>query len=346
MAVTEEFFGKTKDGIQITKYNLTNQKGMRAGVINYGAILVDLFVPDQKGTVEDVVLGYDTLEPYFVNGSCFGATIGPNANRIADASFTLNGKTYQLAINDGKNNLHSDDNLGYHKRVWDAAVGENEVTFSLKDADGSMGFPGNKTVSVTYCLTEENELKLHYHAESDQDTLLNLTNHTYFNLAGHGAGSIHNHKMQILADAYTPVLPGAIPTGELAPVVGTVFDFTQAKPIGQDIEADEEQLHLTLGYDHNFVIRGYDGSLQKAAVVTEPTSGRCMTVYTDLPGVQFYAGNCIKDTEGKEGKVYRVRDGFALETQFFPDTPHEPAFPSDVFGPGKAYDSTTIYQFS
>ena len=345
MAVTKESFGVTKCGKNINKYYISNSKGMKAGVINYGAILVDLFVPDKNGKIADVVLGYDTLEPYFENGSCFGATIGPNANRIGGAAFELDGQRYQLAVNDGVNNLHSDGNLGYHKKVWEAKEGENSVTFSLFDEDGSMGFPGNKKVEVTYTVTEENELKIHYKAESDKNTIINMTNHTYFNLAGHDAGKIYDHKLQLLASSYTPVVAGAIPTGEIAPVKDTPFDFLAGKKVGEEIGADNEQLKLVLGYDHNWVIDGADGTLREFATVSEETSGRVMKCYTDLPGVQFYAGNCIGETTGKGGVVYGPRSGMCLETQFYPDTANKPQFPSAVFGPGRKYETTTVYQF-
>ena len=220
MGVSKELFGKTKEGQEIYKYWLSNSKGMKAGIINYGAILVNLFVPDKEGNTEDIVLGYDHLEDYFTNGSFFGATVGPNANRIGNASFTLNGVKYQLAVNDGANNLHSDYEKGYHKRVYDVTEGTDCVTFAITDADGSMGFPGNKTVQVTYTLTEENELKLHYEAESDKDTIINMTNHSYFNLAGHKAGNMEDTLLEIRASRYTPIVAGAIPTGELAPVAG------------------------------------------------------------------------------------------------------------------------------
>ncbi len=345
MAVTKELFGTAKNGESIYRYFIENSKGMKAGVINYGAILVNLYVPDKNGKIEDVVLGYDTLEGYFANGSFFGATIGPNANRIGGASFMLDGQKYQLDVNDGENNLHSHMELGYHKKVWAAEEGDNFVTFSLTDEDGSMGFPGNKKISVTYTVTEENELKLHYIGESDRATIINLTNHTYFNLAGHGAGNIHNHKLQLLASAYTPVVAGAIPTGELATVKGTPFDFLAGKKIGDEIEADNEQLKLVQGYDHNWVIDGADGTLKEFAVVTEETTGRVMKVFTDLPGVQFYAGNCIADTVGKEGVSYTKRSGLCLETQYYPDTANKPQFPSAVYGPDRKYDTVTIYQF-
>ncbi len=342
----KELFGTTKDGKEIYRYWLENSKGMKAGVINFGAVLVNLYVPDQKGNVEDVVLGYDDLEPYLQNGSFFGATVGPNANRIGGASFELDGKRYQLDVNDGMNNLHSHMEQGYHKRVWEAREGDESVTFFIKDADGTMGFPGNKEVFVTYTVTEENELKIRYQADSDQNTIINMTNHTYFNLAGHGNGNIYDHILKLDASCYTPIVKGAIPTGEIASVLGTPFDFTQGKKIGEEIGADDEQLRMTGGYDHNWILDGYDGTVRKFADVKEPVSGRHMEAYTDLPGVQFYAGNSIKNHPGKENAVYSARSGLCLETQYYPDTANKPQFPSAVFGPERKYDSTTIYKFS
>lgn len=343
--VKKESFGKTKQGQEIYRFWLENSRGMKAGMINYGAILVNLFVPDKNGNVEDVVLGYDTLEPYFTNGCFFGATVGPNANRIGGASFVLDGQKYQLDANDGANNLHSHKDLGYHKRIWDAEEKEDSITFMLADEDGNMGFPGNKKIQVTYTLTEDNELKISYEAESDKNTVINMTNHTYFNLSGQGKGTIHDHILELKASAYTPIVPGAIPTGEIAPVAGTPFDFTKAKKIGAEIDSDNRQLQFTGGYDHNWVLDGAEGVLREFAVVKEPVSGREMRAYTDLPGVQFYAGNSIDAQNGKDGAKYENRGGFCLETQYFPDTPNEPDFPSSVFGPDRKYKSITVYKF-
>lgn len=341
----KEFFGQTKDGTEIYKYWIENSRGMKAGVINYGAILVNLIVPDKNGKKDDVVLGFDSLEPYFENGCFFGATVGPNANRIAGAAFVLDGKKYQLDVNDGENNLHSHRDLGYHKRIWDADAGEMDITLTLEDADGNMGFPGNKKVQVTYTITEDNELKIHYEADSDQNTIINMTNHTYFNLAGHKE-KIYDHILELRASAYTPVVTGAIPTGEIASVGGTPFDFTKAKRIGDEIDADNEQLKLTGGYDHNWALDHADGALREFATVREPVTGRCMKAYTDLPGVQFYAGNFITRQTGKEAALYDARSGMCLETQFFPDTANRDNFPSAVFGPDRKYVSTTIYKFT
>lgn len=345
MSVTKKLFGKTPQGEEVFLYSIKNANGVTAEVTSYGAILVNLLVPDKKGQVEDIVLGYDRLEDYFANGCFFGATIGPNANRIADAKFTIDGVAYQLAVNDNQNNLHSDANLGYHKCLFDAEVLENGVAFSKTDADGNMGFPGNKTIRVTYTLSDDNELQISYFATSDKKTVINMTNHSYFNLAGHKAEPIYNHKLWIKASHYTPVVAGAIPTGEIAPVKETVFDFTTEKKIGQDIHADCEQLKLVQGYDHNFVIDDYNGEMQLIARVTEENSGRCMEVYTDLPCVQFYAGNCITPQKGKENADYDARSGLCLETQVFPNSVNEASFPNTIFGEGKEYQTTTIYKF-
>lgn len=347
MAVTKSVFGKSPEGKEISLYTLSNDKGMKAEVTDLGAILVRLLVPDATGKVDDLVLGFDNGESYYGNDSFFGTVIGPCANRTGGAEYTLEGVTWQLDKNDGANNLHTHKQLGFHKRLWNAETAENSVTFSLEDEDGYLGFPGNKKVSVTYSLSEENELTLHYHATSDKKTIFNLTNHSYFNLDGHGAGSIEEHELWLGASHFTPVVPGAIPTGEIRAVAGTPLDFTQAKKIGRDIQEDYEQLILTGGYDHNFVIDGWDGTLRHIATVKGPKSGRVMKAYTTLPGVQFYAGNFIDEQSGKEGVTYGNRCGFALETQYFPDTIHHENFPSYVFGGenGREYDCVTVYKF-
>ena len=349
MAVTKSVFGKSPEGKEISLYTLSNGKGMKAEVTDLGAILVRVLVPDAAGKVDDVVLGFDDGESYYGNDSFFGTVIGPCANRTGGAEYTLDGVTYQLDKNDGANNLHTHKQLGFHKRLWDAEMGENSVTFSLEDEDGHLGFPGNKKVSVTYSLSAENELTLHYHAVSDKKTIINLTNHSYFNLDGHGAGSIEEHELWLGASHFTPVVPGSIPTGEIRAVAGTPMDFTQPKKIGRDIREDYEQLLLTGGYDHNFVIDGWndDSTLRHIATVKGPKSGRVMKAYTTLPGVQFYAGNFIDAQQGKGGVTYGKRSGFALETQYFPDTIHHENFPSYVFGGenGREYDSVTVYKF-
>lgn len=346
MGTVKTEFGKTQNGVEVYLFTLENKNGMKAVITNYGAILTKLFVPDSKGEVKDIVLGYDSVEPYFENGSFFGATVGPNANRIANAAFAIDGIKYNIDVNDGPNNLHSHFTEGYHKRVWNFEEGENFVKFSLDDKDMNLGFPGNKKVSVTYTLTDDNELKLHYEASSDKKTIINMTNHTYFNLNGHDAGNIENHSLKLYASHYTPVVKGAIPTGEIAPVEGTVFDFTKAKRVGEDINKDIEQLVLVQGYDHNWVLDNSNGSLRKIAEVTSDKSDRKMEVYTDLPAVQFYAGNCIAPTVGKDGIEYGKRSGLCLETQYNPDTANHPEWPSAVYGPDRKYDTTTVYKFA
>lgn len=338
-------FGTTKDGKEVYLYTLKNKNQMEAHLTNYGAILVDLFVPNQKGDLADVVLGYHELSGYEVNGSFFGATVGPSANRIAGAAFELDGTVYKLPVNDGPNNLHSDYELGVHKRVWNAIEGENSITFVVNLKDMEMGFPGNKEITVTYKLTDDNALEILYKGTTDKHTLFNMTNHSYFNLKGHNQGNIHDHKLQLFASKYTPIVAGAIPTGECASVKDTVFDFTTQKTMGQNISDDVEQLKLVQGYDHNFVIDGWNQTLRKAAVVTEETTGRIMEVYTDLPGIQFYAGNCIGTTVGKENTTYGPRTGFCLETQYYPNSANEASFPQPFTDAGSVYETKTVYKF-
>lgn len=345
MGVVKEKFGTTKTGEEVYLYTIKNKNGMEVKLTNYGAAVVNLFVPDKDGKLDDVVLGFDTLEEYYVNPSFFSVTVGPNANRIGGAAFELNGKEYHLAVNDGENNLHSDLDNGYQKRAWETEEGENSLTFTIEGKDGDLGFPGNKKIILTYTLTDDNALKLSYRGTSDMETLINPTNHTYFNLAGHKSGSIEGHMLQLNASNYTPVLPGAIPTGEIRPVAGTPLDFTKKKQIGKEIGTDCEQLKLVQGYDHNFALDGADGSMREVAEAEDPKSGRRMKVFTNLPGIQFYAGNCIAEQSGKDGASYGPRTGFCLETHYFPDSIHHPNFEQALFGPGKDYESETIYQF-
>lgn len=345
MSIVTREYGVTPAGEKITLYAISNTKGMCAEVINYGAILVSLKVPDKSGKVEDIVLGYEKLEGYYDNPSFFGAVIGPNANRIGNAEFVLDGVTYTLDKNDGANNLHSHIEKGYHKAVWNAEMDDNSVTFTLEDVDGNMGFPGNRKYSMTYSLDDENRLTLKYHGSSDKNTIINFTNHSYFNLNGHNAGRIEDHVLWIKASNYTPTVPGSIPTGEIVPVAGTPMDFTKPCRVGDRIADEFEQLIMAGGYDHNWVIDDWTGTVQQIAEVTAKGTDRVMKVFTDLPGVQFYAGNFVKPAAGKEGATYGVRTGLCLETQFFPDTANKPNFPSAVFGPDREYDATTIYQF-
>ena len=345
MAVSKELFGTCKTGEKIYLYTLSNQKGMSVQVTNFGAILVSVRTPDKTGRTEDVVLGFDTLAEYEKNPSFFGATVGPNANRVGGARFSIDGEEYRLDVNDSGNNLHTHMEGAFHKRVWDVQEGEDRVLFSLTEPDGSLGLPGNRRVRLSYALTEGNRLELHYHGESDRKTIFNLTNHSYFNLEGEGKGRIEDHVLWMKASHYTPVGTTPIPTGEIAPVTGTPMDFTKPARVGERIDGDFSQLKVTGGYDHNWVIDDFDGSVKLFAKVKAPVSGRTMKAYTNLPGVQFYAGNFIDTQKGKGGKEYGKRSGLCLETQFYPDTPNKPEFPSSVFGPDRIYDYTTIYEF-
>ena len=345
MAVSIEKFGKYPDGRDIMLYTLSNQAGMQAALTNLGAVLVKLMVPDKEGKAEDVVLGFDKGEDYLVNGSYFGAVIGPSANRIANAAFEIDGVRYQLDVNDGKNNLHSHAQDGYHKRLWDVATTDNSVTFELQDGGGSMGFPGNKKIRVTYTLEEDNTLRLSYYGESDKKTVLNLTNHTYFNLEGHDSGNMEDHELWMGASCYTPADAGSIPTGEVATVKDTPMDFTVSKKIGKEIGEDFVQLTQAKGYDHNWVVDDWNGQLKHVATTIGPKSGRKMLTFTTLPGVQFYAGNCIAPQTGKNGTEYGPRMGLCLETQYYPDSVNHANFPSCVFGDGRAYESVTEYRF-
>ncbi len=343
MSVNITQFGKTELGKDIKLYTIKNSKGMEAAVTNLGACLVNLIVPNDRGESADVILGFESGEEYLVNGSFFGATVGRSANRIAGAKFSIDGKEYKLAVNDNDNNLHSDFTKGMHKVLWDAKTGDNSVSFSYHSPDMENGFPGNFDITVTYTLTEDNEIKIAYDGVSDKKTLINMTNHTYFNLAGHDSGSIEKTKLMIKASKYTPVVAGAIPTGEIASVKGTVMDFTSPKMIGEDIGAAFDQLLLVKGYDHNYAVDDYDGKSQ--LIATAEADGRRMEVYSDLPGVQFYAGNCIAPQEGKDGAHYNVRSGFCLETQYFPNSANDPAFIHPIFDAGQKYETTTVYKF-
>ncbi|MBQ7839807.1 MAG: galactose mutarotase [Lachnospiraceae bacterium] len=340
----KDFWGKVGDR-DVYLYTLENSRGMKVTVSDFGALLVKVEAPDKDGNCADVALGYDSLDRYLVNGCFHGAVIGPNANRIGNAQYTLNGVTYQLTANDGKNNLHSHRELGLHKRVWDAHEIDNGILFTLRMKDGELGFGGNKIFHVCYGITQDNGLVITYDADSDQDTIINLTNHCYFNLDGQGAGSIESHKLQLLASAYTPADEGSIPYGDILTVEGTPMDFTQMQVIGDRIDADFEQLQMAGGYDHNWVCNNFDGSVRKIAVVKNASETRTMEVYTDLPGVQFYSGNFMTPDTGKNGAKYDKRSGLALETQFYPDTANKPQFPSAVFGPVRHYHTTTIYRF-
>jgi aldose 1-epimerase len=349
MGVVKSIFGQMKDGRTASLYTLKNSSGMTAVVSDFGAVIVKLMVPGSNGTLTDVVLGFDKLEYYFDNSNFFGALVGPCANRTAGAAFSIDGRRYSLAVNDGPNNLHSDIEKGFHKQLWTAETGSDHVTFTLEAADGELGFPGNRKISVTYTITEDNALMLHYHASSDRDTIFNLTNHSYFNLAGQNSGrNIEDHIVYFNADGYTPIAKGSIPTGKIDSVKGTPFDFTVPGKVGARINDDFDQLKIAGGYDHNYVINDYDGkTLREAAWAQDPASGRRMTVSTTLPGVQFYTGNYVTKIDyGKSGAGYDKRSGMCFESQYFPDSANDPAFEKPVFGPDRDYDAVTEFRFS
>ncbi|MBP7054056.1 MAG: galactose mutarotase [Phycisphaerae bacterium] len=342
-------FGKMPDGQEVKLYTLSNANGATAKITNYGAIVVSLEMPDSKGQMDDIVLGYDNLAGFLKTTPYFGAIVGRYGNRIGGGKFTLDGTTYTLATNDKTNHLHG-GNKGFDKVVWEHkpvwrpdAVGV-ELTYLSKD--GEEGYPGNLKATVTYLLTNRNELRIDYLATTDKATPVNLTHHGYFNLTG-GARDILGHGLMLNADRFTPVDAGLIPTGELQPVKGTPMDFTKATPIGERIEADFAQLKAGGGYDHNWVLNRKGAGLSLAAKVAERTTGRVMEVWTTEPGIQFYAGNFLDGTiTGKGGVVYKHRWGFCLETQHYPDSPNKPSFPSTILKPGEKYQTTTIYRFS
>jgi aldose 1-epimerase len=347
----KELFGKTPDGGQADLYILRNKNGMEVAITNYGATIVRMRVPDRHGKIEDVVLGYDNLEGYVNDKAYFGATVGRYANRIAHGKFTLDGHVYTLPKNNGDNTLHGGTS-GFNKRLWKAkdvstpAAAALQMTYLSKDGD--QGFPGNLSVDVRFTLGDDNSLKIEYAATSDKDTVVNLTNHSYFNLAGQGHGDILQQQVMLHAGRFTPINADLIPTGEIASVKGTPLDFTQSTAIGARIDADYEQLKLAHGYDHNFVLDGKAGRKPVlAARAYDPSSGRVLEVWTTQPGVQLYSGNFLDGTvAGKGGVKYQRRSAFCLETQHFPDSPNQPKFPSTELKAGRWFRSTTSYKFS
>jgi aldose 1-epimerase len=345
-------FGKTKDGATVYRYVLTNDKSLEAVVISYGASLVSLKIPDRDGKVADVVLGYDDLDGYEQDKAYIGATIGRYGNRIAGGEFVLDGTTFHIPKNNGPNTLHG-GTIGFNKRVWtgvDRSRADAQVMeLSYTSPDGEQGFPGRLTVTVTYTLrTDKNELRIDYSATTDKDTVLNLTNHSYFNLSGVPSQEISNHQVLIHAQRFLPVNSSLIPTGEVRSVAGTPFDFTKATAIGARINQDDEQLKFGMGYDQTWILEGHGkADLQLAAEAFEPASGRLLEVLTTQPGVQFYTGNSLDGTaRGKGGQLYARRTAFCLETQHFPDSPNHPSFPSTELTPGQTFQSTTIFRFS
>jgi aldose 1-epimerase len=345
--VTSQPFGKMPDGTPVEIYTLSDG-AYEARIATYGGILVSLKAPDRNGNTGDVVLGFDDLDGYVANfngpsNAFFGAIIGRYANRIAHASFTLDGNKYSLPRNNGDNTLHSGPH-GFNNVVWKAKPVANGVELTYLSKDGDAGFPGNLTAVVTYTMVK-GDLRIDYSATTDKDTVVNLTNHAYFNLAGQG--NILKNELTLHASRFTPVDAGLIPTGELKPVAGTPFDFRKATAVGSRIDADDEQLHLGHGYDHNWVLDSSGGKLTQAAEVYEPSSGRVLKVLTDQPGIQFYTGNFLDGSvKGKGGKPYEFRSALCLETQHFPDSPNQPAFPSTELKPGKRYHTITVFSLS
>ncbi|MCQ4207276.1 aldose epimerase family protein [Streptomyces longispororuber] len=346
----KELFGKLADGTKIYRWSLQNG-GTRLKVLSYGGIVQSLELPDRHGRYANVSLGYDNIEAYVAGTTFFGATIGRYGNRIAKGQFTLDGTKYQLSVNDGVNSLHGGAK-GFNTRVWDVEgfTSGSDVGLHLyyTSVDGEMGYPGTLRVKVTFTLTARGDWRIDYEATTDKATVVNLTNHTYYNLAGEGSGSIEGHELTLAASRYTPTDSGLIPTGELAKVAGTPFDFRRGKEIGDDIRAAHPQLITAKGFDHNWVLdKGSTSSPVHFATLRDPGSGRTLKIATDQPGVQFYSGNFLDGTlTGPSGRTYRQGDGLCLETQHFPDSPNQPSFPSTVLRPGQTYRTTTVHSFS
>jgi aldose 1-epimerase len=342
-------WGKTSTGEAVQLFTLKNRGGVEATITSYGGTLVSLKAKDRKGQLEDVILGFDSFDPYLTSSPFFGSTVGRYGNRIAKGQFVLDGVTYSLPKNDGANTLHGGPR-GFDKVVFAAkeVAAKDGPSLELRHVspDGDQGFPGALTTRVTYTLTDANELRIDYEATTDKPTVVNLTNHAYFNLAGPSGGDILSHVVWIDAERFTPVGPGLIPTGELKSVAGTPFDFRNATPIGARIGASDPQIEIGRGYDHNFVLNGEAGRLRLVARVTEPGSGRVLEVLTTEPGLQFYTGNFLDGSVvGKGGRAYKHRYGFCMETQHFPDSPNQPSFPSTTLRPGQTYKTTTVYRF-
>lgn len=343
-------FESVPDGSRVELFTFRNAGGVEVRAMTYGAIILSLRVPDRRGQLDDVVLGYDTAAEYVTNKTTyFGAVVGRYANRIAKGRFTLDGRTYQLATNDGPNHLHG-GKKGFDAMVWRGEPFRDDrgagVVFTYVSRDGEEGYPGTLTARVTYTLTDKNELIFDFHATTDAPTIVNLAQHSYFNLAGQGARDVLDHELQLFADRYTPVDETLIPTGELATVDGTPFDFRRATKIGARIDQEHVQLRRGRGYDHNWVLTRSGEGLQPAAKVIERSTGRTMEIATTEPGIQFYSGNFLDGGNiGKQGRPYRHRYGFCLETQHYPDSPNKPQFPSTVLRPGQEYRSRTVLTF-
>lgn len=349
MGIKTTEFGRTKDGKPVHLYTLTNKNGVSASFTDLGGTWVSMNVPDRNGKFEDVCLGFDTVEGYENNKPHLGAVIGRYANRIKDGKFSLDGKDYQLEINNGNNSLHSGPDY-WHLRMWESGIFEDEgsdmVTFMLRSPDGDQGFEGEARVTVSYVLSDDNSLTISYSFVSDKKTPVNLTNHAYFNLAGHNAEKIYDQEVMIDADAFLPCDENSIPTGEIRAVKGTPMDFRNYKKIGDGIDSDYEALNQAGGYDHNWVINNYDGNLRLVAKAKDEKSGRVMEVYTDLPGVQFYTSNSLKETVGKNEAHYGRRSSYCFETQFFPNAVNIPEFIQPVVDELEEFITETVYKFS
>jgi aldose 1-epimerase len=345
--VARDTFGSTPDGTAVHRFTLRNANGVEIQAIDYGAIITSIKTPDRSGEFADIVLGFDTLDGYLKDHPYFGALVGRYANRIAKGRFVLDGRTYKLATNDGANHLHGGER-GFDKFVMSAAAvaGKNAVTFTRTSPDGEEGYPGNLALRVTYELTDKNQLVVDYHATTDSATPINLTQHSYFNLGGAGKGDVMNHSLVLNADRFTPVDRALIPTGEIARVESTPFDFRTPAVVGTRIDEPHPQLKIGRGYDHNWVLNRKGEGLQMAAIVAEPISGRTLEVTTTEPGVQFYTGNMLDGKlAGKGGQIYRTRGAFCLETQHYPDSPNQPDFPTTTLQPGTEYKSSTVFTF-
>ena len=347
MTIKQEPFGQTSQGEAVTRYTLTNAQGTEVSILNLGGIIQSLKTADKNGHFADIVLGCDNVADYESQSAYLGALCGRYANRIREGQLIIDGKHFQLACNNGPNHLHG-GNQGYNQRIWSASTEQSDsearLILSYQSPDGEEGYPGNLDIQVTYCLNNQNELTVNYHAVTDKTTVVNLTNHAYFNLKG--SDNCLEHKMQLLADTFVPTNASAIPFGNRQSVAGTPMDFTEPKRIGQDINPDDQQLLQARGYDHSWVINEGDSLLKECAVVTEPETGRRMTVKTTQPGVQFYTGNFLEDLPGKAGRRYNRQDGFCLETQHLPDSPNQANFPSTELKPGEVYDHTTVFTFA
>lgn len=343
MSVQVKEFGKTADGRTVNIYRITNKNGAYADVLDYGCTLQTICVPDKDGNLTDVCLGYDTVAEYEANDGCLGAFVGRHANRIKEGKFTLNGVDYVLAVNNGPNHLHG-GLKGFDKVVWGTCVASDRLIFSHTSPDGDEGYPGNLMMSVSYAFDDSNTLTLSYDAGCDADTVVNFTNHCYFNLNGQGTGTATDHLLQVNADSFTENDENCLPTGKILSVEGTPFDFRKAKPIGQDINADDINLKNGNGYDHNFLLSGE--GMRDAAVLTSEKTGIVMTTRTTQPGVQVYTANFLTDRTGKGGTKYGIRDGICLETQHYPDAVHHAHFPSVILKQGEEYHQETQYHFT